>query len=30
MVMNVIGWCREGEEAGSWTVDPIGYDEVWK
>lgn len=30
MVMDVMGWCREGEKAGNWTFDPIGYDEAWK
>lgn len=30
LVMDVMGWCREGEKAGDWEHDPIGYNEIWK
>jgi len=30
IVMTVMGWTREGEKAGNWSFDPVGYDEVWK
>jgi len=30
IIMAVMGWTREGERAGGWTHDPVGYDEVWK
>ena len=30
MIMNVMGWCREGQKAGAWATSPIGYDEVWE
>jgi len=30
LLMDALGWCREGQEEGSWEFDPIGYDEVWQ
>jgi len=30
LLMNALGWCREGQEEKSWEFSPIGYDEVWK
>lgn len=30
IIMEVSGWCREGEEAGWWEMSPVGYDEVWE
>lgn len=30
LVMDALGWCREGQKEGSWEFSPIGYDEVWR
>ena len=30
LLMDALGWCREGQDEGSWEFDPIGYDEVWQ
>ena len=30
MVMDVMGWCREGQKEGHWDMSALGYDEVWK
>lgn len=30
LIMEALGWCREGEKEGSWEFSPIGYDEIWK
>ena len=30
LVMDTMGWCREGQKAGGWEFSPIGYDQVWK
>lgn len=30
LVMDALGWCREGQTEGNWEFSPIGYDEVWK
>jgi len=30
LIMDVMGWCREGQEEGEWGRSPLGYDEVWK
>lgn len=30
LLMDALGWCREGQEEGSWEFSPIGYDEVWQ
>jgi hypothetical protein len=30
LLVEALGWCREGQEEGSWEFSPIGYDEVWR
>ena len=30
VVMDVIGWCREGEKRGGWDRSALGYDEAWE
>ncbi|WVF71677.1 hypothetical protein IAT40_006485 [Kwoniella sp. CBS 6097] len=30
LIMQQLGWTREGEEEGNWDFEGIGYDEVWK
>jgi len=30
LLMDALGWCREGQEEGGWEFSPIGYDEVWQ
>ncbi|OCF42806.1 hypothetical protein I317_03408 [Kwoniella heveanensis CBS 569] len=30
MIMQQLGWTREGQEEGNWDFEGIGYDEVWE
>jgi hypothetical protein len=30
VIMDVTGWCREGEDEGGWDMSALGYDEAWK
>ena len=30
LIMQALGWCREGQEEGGWEFSPIGYNEVWQ
>ncbi|ORX36099.1 hypothetical protein BD324DRAFT_630158 [Kockovaella imperatae] len=29
VIMDVMGWCREGEKSGGWDRSAMGYDEAW-
>ncbi|WRT66146.1 uncharacterized protein IL334_003099 [Kwoniella shivajii] len=30
IIMDQLGWTREGKDHGDWEFSPVGYDEVWK
>jgi hypothetical protein len=30
LLMDALGWCREGQAEKGWEMSPIGYDEVWR
>jgi len=30
IIMDVMGWCREGQKEGHWDMSALGYDETWK
>lgn len=30
LIMEALGWAREGEKAGHWDLSALGYDESWK